>query len=167
MFSLSFQWSIYCEDRSRPVFSCSPEVIAQQNKLKAWVAMSESLAEKYQSPPPPVDFVAAAKNVRDQDLVKQLQTFYQANQPPPEKHVMTDEERARSAENLAYLKELDALHKEFVPVMQEEINFMVKNRTTVDTTIHDWMVAYPAIHEEIEDELERREWFKDAGWGRK
>ena len=139
--------------------------MAQANKLKSWVAMSDSMAEKYKTAPPPVDFAAAKKGVRDTELVDKLQAFYAASKPAPETHAMPEEERVQSQENLAYLKELDAVHKEFVPVLEEEINFVTANRTTKDTTLFDMKMNYPLIHEEIEDELERREWFKDTGYG--
>jgi hypothetical protein len=124
--------------------------------------MSESEHEKYQKPPAPVDFTAAKKTVRDKELVNLLESFYKANEPPPEVHVMPEEEKTKSEENIAYLKELDSFHKSFIPVIEKEIDFQMNNRTTADTTLFDMQVNYPLIHEEIEDELERREWFKDT-----
>lgn len=126
--------------------------------------MSDSMAEKYKAPPGPVDFASAKKTVRDKELVSMLEAFYKGNKPPPEVHVMPEEERIKSKENIAYLKELDAVHKEFIPVLENEIAFVQSNRTTKDTTLFDMKVNYPLIHEEIEDELERREWFKDTGY---
>jgi hypothetical protein len=124
--------------------------------------MSESEHEKYQKPPAAVDFTAAKKTVRDKELVNLLESFYKANEPPPDIHVMPVEEKTKSEENIAYLKELDSFHKAFIPVIEKEIDFQMNNRTTADTTLFDMQVNYPLIHEEIEDELERREWFKDT-----
>jgi len=151
--------------RSRPVWSCSPEVTAKFNKLKSWVAMSESMFEKYQKPPPPIEFGAAKKKVRDTELVDTLEAFYKSNKPPPETYALTEEEKTDMEQKIAYLKELDAVHKEFLPILEKEIDFQQKNRTTEDTTIFDMKLNYPLLHEEIEDELERREWFKDTGIG--
>ena len=47
-------------------------------------------------------------------------------------------------------------------MIQNEIEFSKNNRTTTETTVFDMKLNYPLIHEEIEDELERREWFKDT-----
>ena len=79
--------------------------------------------------------------------------------------IMAEDERIQTEENIAFLKELDAYHKEYKPVLQEEIDFQKNNRTSTETTIFDMQCNYPLIHEEIEDELERREWFKDTGLG--
>jgi hypothetical protein len=119
--------------------------------------------EKYQKPPPPIDFAAAKKSVRDKDLVTSLESFYKSNQPPPETFSMPESDKKHSEETITYLKELDALHKEMLPVIEKEITFFQTTRTTKDTTVFDMKLNYPLIHEEIEDELERREWFKDTG----
>jgi hypothetical protein len=127
--------------------------------------MSDSMFEKYQKPPAPVDFAGAKKSIRDQELVNALEAFYASSKPPPEAHVMPESEQARSDETVAYLKELDALHREFLPVLEKEIDFYRTNRTSYETTVFDLKLNYPLMHEEIEDELERREWFKDTGIG--
>jgi hypothetical protein len=151
--------------RSRPVWSLTPEVTAKANRLKSWVAMTETHFEKYQKPPPPVDFASAKKKVRDQELVEMLEKFYTSNTPPAEVHSLTPEELEDMEHKLAYARDLDALNKELLPVLEVELEFQVANRTTMETTIHDMKLNYPMIHEEIEDELERREWFKDTGIG--
>jgi len=127
--------------------------------------MSESMATKYSSPPPPIDFGAAKKRVRDVEVIDSLEAFYKANTPPAETYELSSEEAAKMEQKLAYLKELDAVHKEFLPILEKEIAFQESNRTSEDTTIFDLKLNYPLIHEEIEDELERREWFKDTGIG--
>jgi hypothetical protein len=127
--------------------------------------MSETQFEKYRKPPPPIDFASAKKKVRDQALVDALQAFYASSAPPAEVHSLSPEELEDMDHKLAYLRELDALNKEFLPVLEAELEFQSNNRTTADTTIRDMKLNYPLIHEEIEDELERREWFKDTGIG--
>lgn len=120
--------------------------------------------EKYQKPPTPIDFAAAKKKVRDAVLVESLEKFYKANTPPPEKYEWSPEEISETDAQISYLKELDNMNKEMLPVLTEELNFLQANRTTKESTIFDMEVNYPLIHEEIEDELERREWFKDTGF---
>ncbi|GKY94573.1 hypothetical protein MPSEU_000422900 [Mayamaea pseudoterrestris] len=152
-------------DWSRPQFSCSPEVTSKFNKLKAWVSMSEATFEKYQSPPSSIDFSAAKQSVRDQELVDMLESFYVASKPPAEKYEVPTAEMHEADVKIDFLKQVDELNKEFLPVLEQEMEFQKNNRTTKDTTIFDMKVNYPLIHEEIEDELERREWFKDTGIG--
>ena len=125
--------------------------------------MSESTFEKYQTPPAPVDFASAKKAVRDHELVDALESFYKASQPPAETYEVPAAELAEADVKIAFLEEVDALNKEFLPVLEEEINFQKNNRTSKETTIFDMKLNYPLIHEEVEDELERREWFKDVG----
>jgi len=149
-------------DRSRPVWTCSPEVAAGYNKIKTWVAMSDAMYEKYQKPPGPVDFASAKKKVRDVELVDMLESLYKSSKPPPETFAQPESEKKAVEETLSYLKDLDALHKDFLPVLDKEIEFYESVRTDENTTCHDMRANYPLIHEEIEDELERREWFKDT-----
>lgn len=150
--------------RSRPVWSLSPEVAASYNKLRAWVAMSDGMYEKYNKAPPPVNFSEQKKAVRDKALVDTLEAFYKSNTPPAEIHEWSQEDKEKTDAQIAYLKELDSLHKELIPVLQEEIDFQKNNRTSKETTMFDMKVNYPLIHEEIEDELEKRQWFKDTGF---
>ena len=39
---------------------------------------------------------------------------------------------------------------------------MRKNKTSRDMSTNDMKEVYPDIAEEVEDEIERREWFKDT-----
>lgn len=148
--------------RSRPVWSSTPEVAAKFNQFKAWVGMTETMYEKYHKPPPPVDFAPAKKTIRDKVLVEALESFYKSYQPPPEIHQMPETEKDSQVETLEMLKEADAMHKELIPVLEAEIDFLQKSRVTVDTTVFDLEQNYPLIHEEIEDELDQRDWFKDT-----
>ena len=144
------------------MWTASPEVAAGYNKLKTWVATADALSEKYNAPPGPVDFGSAKSKVRDVELVGMLDSFYKANTPPPEVHTIPESEIKTAEETRAYLTELNTLHQEMLPVLDAEIEFYETVRTSVDTTIHDMRCNYPSIHEEIEDQLERREWFKDT-----
>jgi hypothetical protein len=67
--------------------------------------------------------------------------------------------------HFAQVKEQAALYAELKEDTLKEIEFLKGTRTSADTTIHDLMCNNPTIHEEIEDELERREWFKHVGLG--
>jgi hypothetical protein len=137
---------------------------AHYNNIKSWVAMAEATQEEYQKPPPPVDFAAAKAKVRDQELVDTLKTFYESNTPPPEVHEWPAAEQEKMEHHLTFLRELDAFNKEALPVLEKELEFQTANKTSVNTTMLDMKCNYPAIHEEIEDEIERREWFKDTSY---
>lgn len=127
--------------------------------------MSDAMHEKYQAPPSPIDFATTKKAVRDGGLVDVLEAFYKSSTPPAEKYEMPQEETTKSEETIVYLKELDKLNKELLPVIEKEIAFYETTRTNANTTMYDMKINYPSIHEEIEDELERREWFKDTPYG--
>jgi len=126
------------------------------------VATSEALFAKFQKPPVAVDFAKAKSSVRDQELVANLEAFYKSQQPPADTYEMPASEKQESDEDIAFLTEVEAYNAESIPILKEEIDFLTKNRTTRDTTLLDMQMAYPLIHEQIEDELERREWFKNT-----
>ena len=150
--------------RSKPIWTSSPKAAAHYNAVKSWVAMADSAAETYKSAPTPIDFAATKAKVRDQELVKILEDFYKAKKPPPEKHEWSKEEQEQMDYHIQFLKELDAFNKEALPVLEKELEFQAANRTSTETTMFDMKVNYPSIHEEIEDEIERREWFKDTAF---
>jgi hypothetical protein len=151
--------------RSRPVWSATPAATAEYSKLRSWTAMAKSTFEKYQSPPAPIDFESAKKNVRDKDLVAQLESFYKSSTPPAEKHEYMATDIELDDAKISYAKDLETFNKDYLPVLKAELEFQVNNRTTMDTTMEQMKMNYPLIHEEIEDELERREWFKDTKYG--
>ena len=144
------------------MWTASPQAAAHYNAIKSWVAMADSAAETYKTAPGPIDFAATKAKVRDQELVKMLEDFYKANKPPAETHEWSAEDQKQMDHHIDFLKELDAFHKEALPVLEKELEFQKSNRTTTETTMFDMKINYPAIHEEIEDEIERREWFKDT-----
>ena len=146
------------------MWTASPQAAAHYNAIKSWVAMADSAAETYKTAPGPIDFGATKSKVRDQELVNMLESFYKANQPPAETHEWPAEDKKQMDHHIEFLKELDAFHKEALPVLEKELEFQKSNRTTTETTMFDMKVNYPAIHEEIEDEIERREWFKDTAF---
>ena len=45
---------------------------------------------------------------------------------------------------------------------EKELAFMKKNRLNREMSVSDMKEIYPDIAEEVEDEIERREWFKDT-----
>jgi hypothetical protein len=129
------------------------------------VATADALAEKYQAAPSPIDFAAAKKAVRDQELVTFMEEFYKTAKAPAETHEWNQEDKDLKVAHFEKVKEQAYVYYELERDTLKEIEFLKSTRTSADTTIHELMCNNPTIHEEIEDELERREWFKDVGLG--
>jgi hypothetical protein len=52
--------------------------------------------------------------------------------------------------------------QEMIEDTMKEIEFMKANRTTRETSGGDVLEAYPDVAEEVDREIENREWFKDT-----
>jgi hypothetical protein len=118
--------------------------------------------EKYSAPPEAVDFSKTKSIVRDKALVDMLESFYKSTELTPEVHVFPPEEIAAAEEHIAFCVEADACYKEALPVLEAELAWAVDCRTTTETTVFDYKLNYPLLHEEILDEIEAREWLKDT-----
>uniref|UniRef100_A0A6U2YAY2 Uncharacterized protein n=1 Tax=Entomoneis paludosa TaxID=265537 RepID=A0A6U2YAY2_9STRA len=149
-------------DWSKPAFSGTPKIAAHFNAIKSWVSMADAEAEKYSAPPGPVDFAAAKASVRDKELVDILEAFYKANTPQPETHEWSTEDQEATDHQIAFMRDQTEYIEEALPVLKKELEFFKAVRTTKDTTYRQMCENHPVIHEEVEDELERREWFKDT-----
>jgi len=150
-------------DWSREVWKLTPRTASKVNAFRAWVTTADVMADKYNKPPAAVDFAGAKKSIRDQDLVDTLEAFYKSASPPAEVFTAEEGVAEERAKYLDMFKESEAFDQELKEGVKAELDFMKANRTTKDTTIHDFKMNYPAIHEQIEDEIENREWFKDVG----
>lgn len=137
------------------------------NQFRSWVATSDALAEKYKAPPSAVDFASTKAAVRDKELVGMMESFYKTAKPPAEKHEWDAEEKAFKLKYFDQVKEQAAFYADLKEDLVKEIAYQKETRTTADTTVYDLMCNNPTLHEEIEDEIERREWFKDIGLGTK
>lgn len=136
--------------------------MAAVNQFRGWVAGAEAMAEKYKSEPAPIDFAAAKKEVRDKDLVAALEKMYTSSSPPPETYEWSAEDMADKKLQIEEAKGRQAFIQETIEETAREIAFMKANRTTRDTSATELKENYPEIAEEIETELENREWFKDT-----
>jgi hypothetical protein len=144
------------------VWKAAP-IVSNVNAFRSWVATADAKADKYKSAPAPVDFAGAKKTIRDQALVAELESFYKSAKVPAETYEWDAEDKAFKEQHLAQVKEQAAFYAELKADLAKEINFQKATRTTEDTTVYDLMCNNPTIHEEIEDEIENREWFKDIG----
>jgi len=135
---------------------------AKINHFRAWIASADSMAEKYSGPPAPIDFAAVKEKVRAKDLVESLEKFYATAQPPAETFAWSD---ADKAEKLNLIEEAKADREKVVSDMtyyKDRLAVLKTNRTTRDTTATQLREIYPDIAKEIDEEIEKREWFKDV-----
>mmetsp|Transcript_21450 Transcript_21450/g.44602 ORF Transcript_21450/g.44602 Transcript_21450/m.44602 type:complete len:170 (-) Transcript_21450:229-738(-) len=147
---------------SSPVFKGDNELSAMVAGFRAWTAQADAMAEKYSAPPAPIDFAAAKKSVRDVSLVEALEKMYTANKPAPLTYEWSADEQAVKAQLIEDAKAGLAFTQEMIEDTQKEIAFMRVNRTTRETSAIDVKENYPDIAEEVEKEIEDREWFKDT-----
>jgi hypothetical protein len=133
------------------------------NLFRSWVATADAQAEKYKSAPAPIDFGAAKESIRDKALVDAMEAFFKSAKVPAEVHEWDKEDQAFKTAHLEQVKEQAAFYQDLKEDLVKEIAFQKSTRTTEDTTVYDLMCNNPTVHEEIEDEIERREWFKDIG----
>jgi hypothetical protein len=96
-------------------------------------------------------------------MVDMLESFYKTAKPAAETYEWDAEDKAFKTEYFEQVKEQAVVYAELKEDLQKEIAFQMTTRTTADTTVYDLMCNNPTVHEEIEDEIERREWFKDIG----
>jgi len=146
--------------RNADVWKAAP-IVQNVSKFRSWVATADSQAEKYAAPPGPIDFSSAKEAVRDKELVDFMETFYKSAGIPAETHEWDAEDKAFKLAHFEQVKEQAAVYADLKEDTLKEIEFLKSTKTTEDTTVHDLMCNNPTIHEEIEDEIERREWFKD------
>mmetsp|Transcript_22502 Transcript_22502/g.31384 ORF Transcript_22502/g.31384 Transcript_22502/m.31384 type:complete len:172 (+) Transcript_22502:57-572(+) len=149
-------------DWSSPIFKGNAELAASVNQFRSWVASAEAMAEKYSAPPAPIDFAAAKAAVRDKALVDSLEKLYASGNPPAETHAWSTEDKADKAHQIEEAKVRQAFLADVVAETEKEIAFMKATRTTRDTDASDLKESYPDLAEEIENEIENREWFKDT-----
>jgi hypothetical protein len=148
------------------VWKASP-IAPSVNQFRAWVATADSQAEKYKTAPGPIDFASAKSGIRDKEFVDILESFYKTAAIPSETHEWDSEDQKMKIEHFEQVKEQAAFYAELKEDLLKEIAFQKATRTTEDTTVYDLMCNNPTIHEEIENEIENREWFKDVGLGSK
>eukprot|EP00581_Thalassiosira_minuscula_P006845 CAMPEP_0183704244 /NCGR_PEP_ID=MMETSP0737-20130205/1642_1 /TAXON_ID=385413 /ORGANISM="Thalassiosira miniscula, Strain CCMP1093" /LENGTH=169 /DNA_ID=CAMNT_0025931077 /DNA_START=41 /DNA_END=550 /DNA_ORIENTATION=+ len=149
-------------DWSSPVFKGDHELSAMVAGFRAWTAKADAMAEKYSAPPSPIDFATAKKSVRDVALVEGLEKMYASSKPAPETYEWSAEDQAKKAELIEEAKAGLAFTQEMIEDCQKEIAFLRSNRTTRDVSVSDMKEIYPDIAEEVETEIENREWFKDT-----
>lgn len=149
-------------DWSSPLFKGDPELAAAVSNFRGWAANAEAMAEKYKAAPAPVDFSKAKSAVRDQSLVDGLEALYKNNKPPAETYEWSAEDQAEKAKQIEDAKARQGFTQEMIEDAERELAFMKDNRLSRDMSVSDMKEIYPDIAEEVETEIENREWFKDT-----
>lgn len=148
--------------RSSPVFKGDHELAAMVGSFRAWTAQADAMAEKYAAPPSPIDFASAKKSVRDVSLVDALEKMYKSSSPPAQTYEWSADDQAAKAQLIEDAKAGLAFTQEMIEDTKAEIAYLRLNKTTRDTSTSDMKEVYPDIAEEVEKEIENREWFKDT-----
>ena len=130
--------------------------------FRAWTAKADTMATKYAAPPTPIDFATAKKSIRDTSLVESLEKLYSTSKPAPLTYEWSSEDRASKAQLIEDAKAGLAFTQEMIDDTTREIAYLRVNRTSRDTSVSDLKEIYPDIAEEVETEIEKREWFKDT-----
>ena len=130
--------------------------------FRAWTAQADAMAEKYSAPPAPIDFASAKKSVRDVALVDALEKMYKSSSPPAQTYEWSTDDQAAKAQLIEDAKAGLAFTQEMIEDTQKEIAFLRVNKTTRDTSTSDMKEVYPDIADEVESEIEKREWFTDT-----
>lgn len=143
------------------MFKGDADLIASVNNFKGWVASAEVMADKYSAPPPAIDFGATKKVVRDKSMVDALEKFYKASKPPPKTYEWSAEDKASAQQQIDEAKSREAFTGELIDDAEKEIAFLKANRTTREMSYTEIAEAYPDLADEVDAELDNREWFKD------
>jgi len=147
---------------SSPVFKGDQELSAMVAGFRAWTAQADAMATKYAAAPAPVDFATSKKSVRDTALVEALEKMYTSSSPPKQTYEWSVEDQASKAQLIEDAKAGLAFTQEMIEDTEREIDYLRANKTTRDTSTNDFKEVYPDIAEEIETEIEKREWFTDT-----
>lgn len=143
------------------MFKGDTELVAAVNRFRGWVASAEAMAAKYSAPPAAIDFESTKKTVRDKQLVEALEKFYKSAKPPPKTYEWSAEEKADTLRQIEEAQSREAFTAELIEDTEREIAFLTEYRTTRETDYTKMAEAYPDLADEVEDEIDNREWFKD------
>ena len=149
-------------NRASPLFKGDPELAAAVSSFRGWAANAEAQAEKYNAPPASIDFAKAKSAVRDTALVDALEAMYKSNKPPVESYEWSADDQADKAKQIEDAKGRLAFTQDMIEDTEKELVFMRQNRLNREMSVGDMKELYPDIAEEVETEIENREWFKDT-----
>ena len=88
--------------------------------------------------------------------------MYKSSSPAPITYEWSSDDQAAKNQLIADAKEELAFTQEMIEDTTKEIAFLRLNKTTRDVSVSDMKEVYPDIAEEVEKEIEDREWFTDV-----
>jgi tRNA A37 threonylcarbamoyladenosine synthetase subunit TsaC/SUA5/YrdC len=71
------------------------------------------------------------------------------------------EDKASSLQQIEEAKSREAFTAELIEDTEKEIAYLKANRTTREMSFTEMAEAYPDLADQVEAELDNREWFKD------
>ena len=142
----------------------SDEGKQELNRLKMALNEAELLKQKFSGAPAAIDF-ASYKGKVDASLLALAEKEFKGVQYPP--FAELDEAKA---EYDAMFAEADtkiaeskiAESKTRIDELTKQMNVMVAKKVGHSTTVDDVYEAYPDIEKEVDDEIDKHEWAKDA-----
>jgi hypothetical protein len=94
--------------------------------------------------------------------VENLEKLYSSSSPPPLTYEWSAEDQAAKKQLIEDAKAGLAFTQEMIEDCEREIAFLKANKVDRETSVSDLKEVYPDIAEEVETEIENREWFKDT-----
>ena len=137
----------------------SDEGKQELNRLKMALNEAELLKQKYSSAPAAIDF-AAYKGKVDASLLALAEKEFKGVQYPP--FAELDEAKAEYDAMFAEAEAKIAESKTRIDELTKQMNVMVAKKVGHATTVDDVYEAYPDIEKEVDDEIDKHEWAKDA-----
>ncbi|CAH0369542.1 unnamed protein product [Pelagomonas calceolata] len=143
----------------------SDEGKQELNRLKMALNEAELLKQKYSSAPAAIDF-AAYKGKVDASLLALVEPRplaekeFKGVQYPP--FAELDEAKAEYDAMFAEAQQKIAESKTRIDELTKQMNVMVAKKVGHATTVDDVYEAYPDIEKEVDDEIDKHEWAKDA-----
>ena len=137
----------------------SDEGKQELNRLKMALNEAELLKQKFSGAPAAIDF-AAYKGKVDASLLALAEKEFKGVQYPP--FAELDEAKAEYDAMFAEAQQKIAESKTRIDELTKQMNVMVAKKVGHSTTVDDVYEAYPDIEKEVDDEIDKHEWAKDA-----
>jgi len=131
------------------------------NRYRAVAGEIESLAVKYSSPPPPIDFAAYRAKLSDASVVDAFEADSKALTFPKFEGALKEEFETKAGEIVASAASAVEESKLAIAELEEQLKAMEHIRSG-NPTISDVYAAYPEIQKEVDEEIETHQWCKDT-----
>lgn len=137
----------------------SDEGKQELNRLKMALGEAELLAQKFAGAPAAIDF-ASYKGKVDAGVLAMAEKEFKGVQYPP--FAQLDEAKAEYDAMFAEAQTKIAESKTRIDELTKQKNLMVAKKVGHSTTVDDVYEAYPDIEAEVDEEIDKHQWAKDA-----